>query len=567
MSFIQEPPRLGNQYHDDALLRSYLGRTLPGEVLAEIEPELGEMGALAGGELYELQLADRRSEPVLTQWDPWGNRIDAIEHTPLWRRAEELATRSGLVAIPYERKHGPDSRVHQMALVYLFTPSTDIYSCPLAMSDGAARTLLASGNAELVDRALPRLTSRDPARFWTSGQWMTETIGGSDVGASETVARRGEDGVWRLYGRKWFTSAANAPMALTLARPEGNGPGGSGLALFYLETRDAEGRLQGISIDRLKDKLGTRKLPTAELTLDGTPAEPVWGLTDGVRHITPMLNITRLWNGVSSVAAMRRGVALAEDFAARRAAFGAPLADKPLHADTLAGLRAELAGAFLLTFEVVERVGWSEGDDPKGAEDELLRVLTPIMKLVTAKQAVAVASEVLEAFGGAGYVEDTGLPALLRDAQVLPIWEGTTNVLALETLRALESCGGVEPLERLADAWLEPADRAGLGDLARLSRAALAEASSRYREARSAGSAALETEARRLAMTVGRALELALLVRHATWCHERGVDPAVGETARRFAAAGVSRLHARGPGRPADSGAGAPPGAAAVEST
>ncbi len=558
MTFIQDPPRLGNQYRDDALLRSYLERTLPGEVLDEIEPELDAMGALAGGELYEMQLADRRAEPLLTQWDAWGNRVDAIEHTPLWRRAEELAARHGLVAIPYERKHGTDSRVHQMALVYLFTPSTDIYSCPLAMSDGAARTLVASGNRKLTDRALPRLTSREPEHFWTSGQWMTETIGGSDVGASETVARKGEDGVWRLYGRKWFTSAASAPMALTLARPEGSGPGGRGLALFYLETRDEEGRLQGISIDRLKDKLGTRKLPTAELTLDGTPAEPVWGLSDGVRHITPMLNITRLWNGVSSVAAMRRGVALAEDYAARREAFGARLAEQPLHQDTLAGLRAELAGAFLLTFEVVERVGWAEGEEPAGGEDELLRVLTPIMKLVTAKQAVAVASEVLEAFGGAGYVEDTGLPALLRDAQVLPIWEGTTNVLALETLRALEACGGLEPLERLADAWLEPGERVGLAGLARLARSALGQASSRYGEARAAGREALETEARRLAMTVGRALELALLVRHAAWCHERGADPAIRDAAHRFAAAGVSRLHAR------RSAAEAPPAPVAV---
>src|SRR5690606_40299759 len=112
----------------------------------------------------------------------------------------------------------------------------------------------------------------DPAQAWTSGQWMTETTGGSDVGASLTKAVRGEDGTWRLYGKKWFTSAVTSQMALTLARPEGNGPGGSGLAMFYVETRDAEGRLNGIRVERLKDKLGTRKVPTAELYLDGTRA-------------------------------------------------------------------------------------------------------------------------------------------------------------------------------------------------------------------------------------------------------------------------------------------------------
>ena len=122
---------------------------------------------------------------------------------------------------------------------------------------------------------------------------MTELTGGSDVGLSETVAKQ-EDGVFRLYGRKWFTSAIASQMALTLARPEGNPPGGRGLALFYLETRDEQGRPRNIQINRLKDKLGTRKVPTAELTLDGTPAQLVKGSTDGVRNIAPLLNITRL---------------------------------------------------------------------------------------------------------------------------------------------------------------------------------------------------------------------------------------------------------------------------------
>ena len=128
---------------------------------------------------------------------------------------------------------------------------------------------------------------------------MTETPGGSD-GETETAARRGEDGRWRLHGRKWFTSAATSQMALTLARPEGNPSGGRGLALFYLETRDGDGRMNGIRIDRLKDKLGTRKLPTAELTLDGTVAVPVRGLDGGGRGIAPMLNVTRTWNAVSA---------------------------------------------------------------------------------------------------------------------------------------------------------------------------------------------------------------------------------------------------------------------------
>src|SRR6185295_12106969 len=212
--FQQAPPALGNQYHDDRVLRSYLARVLPPDVLSDIEESLSEMGRLSGGELYELQLADRLNEPTLTQWDAWGNRIDRIELTPLWRLAERIAAEHGIVATAYEQKHGRYSRVHQCALAYLFTPSTDIYSCPLAMSDGAARTLLGSGNTALIERAVPHLTSRDPKEFWTSGQWMTELPGGSDVGASETIANPDPDSArnseletqnWLLYGRKWFT--------------------------------------------------------------------------------------------------------------------------------------------------------------------------------------------------------------------------------------------------------------------------------------------------------------------------------------------------------------------------
>src|SRR5262245_18864976 len=153
MPFVQQPPELGNQYTADRALRSYLARALPGDMLAEIEPGLKAMGERAGGELYRFQLADRENEPTLTHWDAWGNRVDRVEVTPLWREAERIAAEQGLVATAYERKHGLLSRVHQFALVYLFTPSTDIYSCPLAMTDGAARALTASGNQALIRRA------------------------------------------------------------------------------------------------------------------------------------------------------------------------------------------------------------------------------------------------------------------------------------------------------------------------------------------------------------------------------------------------------------------------------
>ena len=523
MPFQQTPPKLGNQYGDDRVLRSYLARVLPGEMLREIEGSLLEMGRLAGGELYELQLADRLNEPRLVQWDAWGNRIDKIELTPLWRVAERIAAEHGVVATAYEQKHGSLSRVHQCALAYLFTPSTDIYSCPLAMTDGAARTLLGSGNQVLIDRAVPHLITRDPDQFWTAGQWMTELTGGSDVGLSETVARKDAEGVYRLYGRKWFTSAISSQMALTLARPEGNPPGGRGLALFYLETKDEDGRPRNIEVNRLKDKLGTRKVPTAELTLTGTPAQLVNGTTDGVRNIAPLLNITRLWNGISAVSLMRRGVALASDYAHKRVAFGAPLSEKPLHLDTLAGLEAEAEAAFHLAFYVAELTGRSETGEIGEDDAALLRLLTPIMKLTTGKQAVAVASEVLESFGGAGYVEDTGLPVLLRDSQVLPIWEGTTNVLALDTLRALN------------DDSLRAYD-AAVTKFSGTVPSAFAHARNWY--TRISDRSVLEAGARRFALTLGRTMELALLINHA----KATQDSHTIANARRFAASGIDLI-------------------------
>ena len=519
---------------------------MPEDVLRDIEPSLSEIGRLAGGELYELQLADRLNEPTLTQWDAWGNRIDKIEVTPLWRQAERIAADHGLIATAYEQKHGSLSRVHQCALAYLFTPSTDIYSCPLAMTDGAARTLLNSGNQTLIDRAMPHLISRDPKEFWTAGQWMTELTGGSDVGISETIAKE-EDGAFRLYGRKWFTSAIASQIALTLARPEGNPGGGRGLALFYVETRDEHGRPRNIQINRLKDKLGTRKVPTAELTLDGTPAQLVLGSTDGVRNIAPLLNITRLWNGISAVSLMRRGAALAFDYAQKRVAFGAPLSEKPLHRDTLVTLLSETVAAFQLAFFVAELTGRSETREISDDEALLLRILTPIMKLTTGKQAVAVSSEVLEMFGGAGYVEDTGLPVLLRDSQVLPIWEGTTNVLALDTLRALQSGDtdrqrGLQRFVTFVAGMLDAIHDARLAGAVRSARAALDHAGGWLAEAERIGQPALEEGGRRFALTLGRTMELVLLMRHAQWSYDHENEYRAIAAARRFASAGVDLI-------------------------
>jgi alkylation response protein AidB-like acyl-CoA dehydrogenase len=544
MAFEHPVPRPGNAYLEDALLREYLVRVLPRPVLAALQDDLSSLGELSAGRLHDAQLAGRQEEPAFTPWDGWGRRIDRLVPTALWREAAELAARYGLVATAYERRLGPLSRIHQMAMVHVLEPSLDVYACPLAMTDGAARTLLDAGPRELVERAVPRLTSRDPARAWTSGQWMTELAGGSDVSGTETVARRRdpEDG-WRLHGRKWFASAPTGQMALALARPEGNPSGSRGLALFYLETHLADGAWNGIRVDRLKDKLGTRKLPTAELALEGARAVPVRGLEGGVRTVAPMLNVTRTWNAIAAAAGMARALALARAHARQRVAFGAPLREKPLHRDTLAALEAEREAAFLLAFRAVELLGLCEGREATPADRALLRAVVPLAKLTTGKQAVAVASEVLECFGGAGYVEDTGIPRLLRDAQVLPIWEGTTNVLSLEAVRALAAAEG----EAARALHAELALRLGRAQAPELA-APVAAASAALDHAavalaRPAGPPA-EAGARRLALTLGRTLALVLLVDHAQSMLDRGHGRRAVAAARRFARNGVDGLGA-----------------------
>ena len=541
MGFTQSPPVLSNQYLDDRLLRSLLRRVLPANMLAEVEPGLTEFGELVATNLYPAQLGTRCFEPELVQFDAWGNRVDRVSLSPFWQAAPALAARHGLVACGYEPTWGAHARLHQFALVYLFHPSSEIFSCPLAMTDGAVRCLLESGNQTLIDRAVSRLTSRDPANAWISGQWMTETSGGSDVGASETIARQDERGRWRLFGRKWFASAIVADVALALARPEKNGPGADNLALFYIEPRKADGRLRNIQIDRLKDKLGTRKLPTAEIRLEGTPAELVGEPRHGVRAIAPVLNLTRLWNAVCAIASLRRALALARDYATRRVAFGMPLIDQPLHQQTLADLQAELEGAFHLTFYVAELLGRSEQNGGDATAAQLLRLLTPIAKLTTAKVAVAGVSEAMECLGGAGYVEDTGMPELLRDTQVLPIWEGTSNVLSLDVLKVLKQIGGLQPyltVIRSLTAQTSLPELEGVVKLVREATTAIAE----WIQKRSSQKDDMQSGARGLALSMGRTLALALLARHADWSFRAEGDPRPMHAARRYARIGCLRL-------------------------
>lgn len=519
-SFIQDGPGLRNQYEDDRVLRAQLRRILPDDLRLAIEPDLRAFGARVAGDILALGDAAEAQPPRLVQYDPWGRRIDQIEVSPAWTALERISAEEGLVAIGYERRQGSWSRLYQFIKLYLFGASSATYTCPLAMGDGAARAIEVHGSAELKASALRRLTSRDPATFWTSGQWMTERIGGSDVGRTETIARP-DDGGYRLYGTKWFTSAPTSQMALALARivdPQGHTrPGNRGLGMFYLEMRDAQGALDHIVIHRLKDKLGTKALPTAEMTLEGTPARLVGRPGDGVKNIATMFNITRVYNVMGAVSGMRRAIALARDYAWRREAFGKLLADHPLHVETLAELETEFEGALALFLHLLELLGREECGQASPEETAVLRLLTPLAKAYTAKQAVAVSSEVVESFGGAGYVEDTGLPRLLRDAQVLSIWEGTTNILSLDCLRAIAKEQAFEPLVAHVEEMLDRLRRPELAPVVARTQAALEAIKAYLPRALQTGEAALLAGARRFAFSLARTTIAALLARHAEW--------------------------------------------------
>jgi alkylation response protein AidB-like acyl-CoA dehydrogenase len=449
--FLQTPPQLPDAWMSDPLLRESLAFSLGEDVFMQAAPLFREMGHLVVAPQTLALAARAESEPPEhIPYSPFGERIDEIRVSDAYVALGRLGVELGVTALPYEAEpFGDKARLVWAGLMSMWGPSSALYSCPVAMTDAAARTLLEHGGDAEKD-VVRRLTTRDADEAWTSGQWMTETIGGSDVSRTQTVARR-DGGQWRLFGTKWFTSATTSEIALTLARPEGAAEGSRGLALFRIHRTLDDGTRNAIFVRRLKDKLGTRSLPTAELELQGALAYPVGDPLEGagVRKIATMLNITRIHNAIGSVGSLARGIAWARAYAQVRDVFGAPLHTLPAHRSTLADLTVDEAVVLALVLRCCELTGRVEHGGATEDEVALLRGLTPITKLLSARLAVAGAAEAMEAVGGIGYCEDSTIPALVRNTHVQPIWEGTTNVLSLDVLRAAVRSGSVDAL--LAD--------------------------------------------------------------------------------------------------------------------
>ncbi|CAO3633349.1 unnamed protein product [Mucor hiemalis] len=449
--FRQEPTHLHNQYEDDIVFKNILKKLLPTSVLAEIEPDLSRFGDRVTKDI--LAMADDvdtpNHHPQLKQYDAWCKRVDEISTAQGWKDLNDVAAEEGLIAIAYERKYNEFSRIYQFAKQYLYAPSSAMYSCPLSMTDGAARVIELLGTDDMKKNYYSRLISRDPKQFWTSGQWMTERPGGSDVGQSETQAEIVDEASnsWSISGFKWFSSATTADLTMLLARTidpkEGTVLTGSkGLSLYVAEMRQPDGTLNGVRVHRLKNKYGTKGLPTAELQLSGMKAKMLGKPGRGVPNIASILNITRIYACLGVVCALRRSLAIAKDFAYKRNAFNNVLHKTPLHITTLAQLELIFRAGSQISFYCIELLGRTECLKESKEDAAILRFLTPIAKAYVCKIGVNACSEAMEALGGQGYMEEVGIGRQLRDAQVNTIWEGTTNVLAMDVLRVIRETKG-----------------------------------------------------------------------------------------------------------------------------
>jgi alkylation response protein AidB-like acyl-CoA dehydrogenase len=413
------------------------------------ESQLAEMGELAV-KFFDPRaaIADRQT-PVLKNYDREGRRIDEIEFHPAYLEMVERGYGSGLVALHYDEdlrnRYGYIPYAFSLSLSYLFAQAESGLFCPVCMTDGVARVLTRFGDSELKRRFLPRLTARDPRDLYQGAMFLTEKQGGSDVGANTTRAVRTGDG-WRLYGDKWFCSNAGAEAILALARPEGAPEGTRGLGLFFVPKYLEDGTRNHYRINRLKDKLGVRSMPTGEISLEGAVAYPVGDVERGFSYMAEMINLSRLYNAVASIALMRRAVFEAVSHARSRQAFGRPIIELPLMQRTLADLIVEQQAAFYFVFEAVKLIDQIDSGQADQTTGRQLRLFTPLIKYHTAKLAVWAASEAMEVLGGNGYIEEFVTARLLRDAQVLPIWEGTTNILVLDAMRAMGKEQSHEPV-------------------------------------------------------------------------------------------------------------------------
>ncbi len=436
-----------NFFSSDPDLSFLLRRHLSVEDYERAEIILFKMGAIASQKMDHLAEEANRHSPVLIQFDKKGQRIDEVVFHPAYHELECIAYQDFAIAACSHREgalewKGRIPQTVKFALGYLGMQAESGVFCPIAMTDALARVLERYASDELKNRFLPFLTAFTLDELQQGAMFLTEKQGGSDVGMTMTIAkprsgiRKGLQPEWELWGDKWFCSNVSADIILTLARPEGAPAGTRGLGLFLVPRTLENGTRNTYTINRLKDKLGTRSLATGEVTLNGALAYQVGALNRGFVQMTEMINLTRIWAAIGSLAAMRRSFLEALVHTRGRVVFGRTLAEHPLMRRQLVDLLIEVEGCAALAFEtaaVLERV------DSHGAEEDqrLLRILTPLCKYYIPKRGEYLTLEALEMRGGNGYVEDWVNARMLRDSIVNVVWEGSSNVIVLDVARAM----------------------------------------------------------------------------------------------------------------------------------
>ncbi|KAG8214654.1 hypothetical protein J3R82DRAFT_9732 [Butyriboletus roseoflavus] len=441
-----------NAYLSDPVLPNLLKRVLPSKIANEIEPDLVRLGTEVITSVRAI--SERATPPHLTQYNHWGQRIDQLDTSEAWKELKGVFFKEGIPGIFYERKYGKFSRIYGFVKLHMLVGDSHVVGCPISMTDGCARVLELVGTPEMKTSLFPRLTSRDPSFAFTSGQWMTERPGGSDVSLTETIAIPTEhsgDPMWPAYqldGFKWFSSATDSDVSVALARTGDIHDGSRSLSLFLVPLRmplvlqlgepSPSPISNGIYTHRLKNKIGTHMVPTAELTLKSTTAYLLGSLNHGVRNILPVLYITRIHSAISGTGHLRKCLEIAIAYSKVRSISGGKqlLEENAVHVAQLASISLVYRALTHLVFGTISFMGKVEANVASKDDEALLRILTAVVKAFTAEKAVSAMEESMTALGGMGYMEEVGIGRSIRDALVEKIWEGTTSVLALDLVRS-----------------------------------------------------------------------------------------------------------------------------------
>jgi len=428
-----------NFYLSDQTLQHILKKNLDNSFFEYANKELESFGELVANEIDErAKHTDRTGEPQLLKYNKFGDEISTVWVNEGYRKTVEESYQTGIVGyvhkeIPSLQKKG--NYLYSFAQGYVLSQAEAGFYCPVTLSMATAFLLDHYANDELKSRFLPHVCATGDVELFEGATFLSERQGGSDVGANVVRAvRDGEN--YRLFGEKYFASNAGmAGVAMVLARIDGAPSGSKGLTLFAVPWRDENGALNGISIRRLKDKLGVRAVPSGEVEFDGAVAYVVGDVDKGLKYMMEALNLSRICNAVASVGIMRRALTEAQEYAANRDAFGRKLTDFPMVQDTLGKLHAKMEVELLTVFDLIKLYDRVVFGQATADEVVLNRLFIAILKKETAEQAIHFAHEAIELHGGNGYIEDFVTPRLLRDAQVLTVWEGTANILGLELVR------------------------------------------------------------------------------------------------------------------------------------